>query len=182
LVSHKGSVTVRPSDTGETETIIAARPSKEAIRGTTVLFRQLASAEEPVSYDNVRKLIGRRIHELAEARQEERKEYQRRWNRAHRQLNARSLVAMADRKALQEMGGHPSLPVPGEDDKPQELLSLFQYGDLIHWGRHAGALKTLTGDDLSYNYAVMSFLQAMIQLSHFYLGYSLLIRRAVTDS
>ncbi len=71
------------------------------------------------------------------------------------------------------------MPVPGEDVKPQELLSLFQYGDLIHWDRHAGALSALAGDDLLYKYATMHFLEVVIQLSHFYLGYSLLVARAM---
>lgn len=180
VLSHDGGFTVTVEE-GK-ERIEANFPPKEAIRGTAVLFRQLASAEEEASYRKVRKAIGRRIHEVADERQDEREDYQRSWNRAHGQLQANLLTAMVDRKVVRQQSGHESVPVVGEGVGPQELLSLFQYGDLIHWGKHAAALRTLAGDDFAYTRAMYDYLSVVIQLSHFYLGYSLLVARALARS
>lgn len=180
VLSHDGSLTFKVTD-GE-ETVEANFPPKEAIRGTAVLFRQLASSEEEASYARVRKVIGRRIHEVGDERRDERDDYQRAWNRVHGRLNANLVPALADREAIRLQGGHRSVPVVGEDVKPQELLSLFQYGDLIHWGKNAAALKVLAGDDFAYNRAMFDYLTVVIQLSHFYLGYSLLVARAIVRS
>lgn len=178
VLSHDGGMTVRITG-GNTEQVETSFPPKEAIRGTAVLFRQLASSDEEASYSKVRRAIGRRIHEAIDDRRDERQEIQVRWNRAHGQLHAGLLTAMADRRALELSGAHPSVPVPREDVKPQELLSLFQYGDLIHWGKNAAALRNLAGDDFLYNSAMMEYLSVVLQLSHFYLGYSLLVSRAI---
>lgn len=177
VLSHDGGIAVHV-DQGQ-ERVEVDFPPKESIRGTAVLFRQLASAEEEASYSKVRKVIGRHIYELDDDRRDERKEWQARWNGAHGQLQARLLIAMADREVIRRQGGHATVPVVGEEVKPQEILSLFQYGDLIHWGKHASALKTLAGDDFAYNRALYDYISVVIQLSHFYLGYSLLVARAL---
>jgi hypothetical protein len=177
VLSHDGRITFTVTD--GRETVEVDFPPKEAIRGTAVLFRQLASSEEEASYAKVRKVIGRRIHEARDERRDERDDYQRAWNRVHGRLHAGLVSAMADREAIRLQGGHESVPVVGEDVKPQELLLLFQYGDLIHWGKNASALRTLAGDDFAYNRAMFDYLTVVIQLSHFYLGYSLLVTRAI---
>ncbi|MCX4748078.1 hypothetical protein OG455_21605 [Kitasatospora sp. NBC_01287] len=179
ILSHSSGVSINMSD--GVEAVIADFPAKEAIRGTTVLFRQMASAQEPASYSQVRKIIGQIAHQHHDEHRDQRLELQRLWNRAHGQLNSRLLTAMADRKALELMGAHPNLPVPGEDVKPQEVLSLFQYGDLIHWDRHAEAFQEVANDDFQHKWQTLKFLSVMTQLSRFYLGYSLLVARAVGD-
>lgn len=123
VLSHDGGLTFRVED-GQ-ERVEPNFPPKEAIRGTAVLFRQLASSEEEASYSKTRKIIGRRIYELADDRRDERQESQVRWNRAHGQLQGGLLTTMVDRKIVALHGGHASVPVVGEDVRPQELLSLF---------------------------------------------------------
>ncbi|WP_371480695.1 hypothetical protein [Kitasatospora sp. NBC_00315] len=179
VLSHSSGVSINMND--GVEAVVADFPVKEAIRGTTVLFRQMASAQEPASYSQVRKIIGQIAHQHHDEHRDQRLELQRLWNRAHGQLNSRLLTAMADRRALELMGAHPNLPVPGEDVKPQEVLSLFQYGDLIHWDRHAEAFQEVANDDFQHKWETLNFLSVMTQLSHFYLGYSLLVARSVGD-
>ena len=89
------------------------------------------------------------------------------------------LTAMADRKVVERMHGSPLVPVPGENVRPMELISLFQYGDLIHWDKRRDAMSALIADDFKHKWATFQFLEVVIQLSHLYAGYSILARRAL---
>lgn len=179
LLSYGGGLQVRVEN-GE-ESITADEPPREAIRGCVVLFRQMTSEEEPASYSAVRKIIGRAIHDARDEHFDQRDEWQRRWNRARAALMGGLLTSMADRKVVNAMHGANSdqMPVGGEDVRPTELLSLFQYGELIHWGKNREALGELMKDDFMHKWQMFHFLEVVIQLSHFYLGYSVIVRRAL---
>ncbi|WP_406399585.1 hypothetical protein OH805_11080 [Streptomyces sp. NBC_00879] len=157
--------------------ITAEFPAREAIRGTTVLFRQLFSNEERASYNTVRKLIGRRVHDCKDAESDRRAEMQKRWNGAHGQLRAYLLTFLTDRKVCDASGWKAELP--DADVKPEALIKLFQYGDLIHWGDGAEELSRLSSDEFKRAWNTMHYLTALTQLSHFYLGYSLLTKSAI---
>lgn len=176
ILSHDTSMTVSFEADGEPE-IIANFPKKEAIRGAAVLFRQLNSTEERACYAKVRNIISRHVNELGDEHRDQRKEWHVRWGRAAGKLNAHLLTAMADRKVLEQMGAHRDSPVVGEDVSPTSLISIFQYGDLIHWGRRGEEHKALMEQDsFLAQRDQMNYLESVIQLSHFYLGYSLLVR------
>jgi hypothetical protein len=160
-------------------TVEADEPPREAIRGTVVLFRQISAEDETASYSRVRKIIGRRIHETRDEYADQRNEWQRRWNRTRGSLMSELLTAMADREAIRRMGGAETVPVPGEDVSPAELFSLFQYGDLIHWGDRRHAIGALMADEVIYRLRAFQFLEGVVQLSHFYIGYSVIVRRAL---
>lgn len=183
VLSHNGGVTVnlKRADDGSTkQTVTAQFPPREAIRGTTVLFRQLYSTEERASYTTVRKIIGRRIHECADADRDRRNETQKRWNKAHGQLRAYLLTFLADRAACEAQGWATAM-IPNVDVKPEAVIKLFQYGDLIHWGDGAEELGELSKDEFHHAWNTMHYLETVIQLSHFYLGYSLLAKAAIDD-
>lgn len=180
VLSHATRVKVswkQAEDGTQEESITADFPTREAIRGTTTLFRQLFSPEERASYNAVRKVIGRRIHENDDTSRDQRVELNKAWNGAHGKLRAYLLTALADRKVCNTQGWQTELP--DENVKPEEIIKLFQYGDLIHWGRGAEELSKLSHDDFTRAWNTMHFLSVMTQLSHFYLGYSLLARKAV---
>jgi len=121
--------------------IIRGGPPAEALRGTTVLFRQLASNDEPASFLKVRKIIGKHVHETSDAQRGKREELHTAWKRAHAGLREGLLRTTADLKVANAI--HWNQPVGGEDVRPQHVLSLFQYGDLIHWDRHAADFEVL---------------------------------------
>ncbi|MEV3949792.1 hypothetical protein [Streptomyces halstedii] len=182
ILSHATRVQVnwKKNEAGEQEEVITADfPSREAIRGTTVLFRQLFSTEERASYNAVRKMVGKHIHATVDDFRDQRLEMQKSWNGAHGKLRAHLLTAMADRKVCDARGWKATLP--NESIKPEEMIKLFQYGDLIHWGRGAEELSKLSGDEFNKAWNTMHFLTVMAQLSHFYLGYSILARKALGD-
>jgi hypothetical protein len=186
VLAHRGGIAVR--DTGEGVMVTSDLPTKEAMRGTDVLFRQIQSSEEPASYAKVRKIIGRRIHEAPDdGHRDRRQEWQRRWRAAHGRLNTYLLTYLADAKALGWPDAHLSNPPaarsklderPGEDVKPMLVLSLFRYGDFIHWGDRREDFALLAQDDHGLNFAYMDYLEVLLQLSHFYIGYSVLAAAA----
>ena len=183
VLSSSGGVTVnlKRADDGRTQQTVSAEfPPREAIRGTTVLFRQLYSTEERASYTKVRKIIGRRIHECADKDRDHRDEMQRRWNKAHGQLRAYLLTFLADRTVCEARGWATNM-IPNADVKPEAMIKLFQYGDLIHWGEGAEELSRLSEDEFNQAWNTLHYLETMIQLSHFYLGYSLLAKAAIGD-
>jgi hypothetical protein len=183
VLSSNGGVTVniKRGDDGSThETVTANFPPREAIRGTTVLFRQLYSTKERASYSAVRKLVGRRIHECADTDRDRRDQTQKSWNKAQGQLRAYLLTFLADRAACEAKGWGTAM-IPNADVKPEEVVKLFQYGDLIHWGEGAEAFGKLSEDKFNHAWNTLHYLETMIQLSHFYLGYSLLAKAAIGD-
>ncbi|CAL9296414.1 hypothetical protein SUDANB52_02536 [Streptomyces sp. SudanB52_2052] len=72
--------------------------------------------------------------------------------------------------------------LPNADVKPEALVRLFQYGDLIHWGEGAEELGHLSNDEFNHAWNTLRYLEIVIQLSHFYLGYSLLAKAAISQS
>ena len=85
ILSHDTHMTAEfegDSDEDGEPKISASFPTKEAIRGAAVLFRQLNSPDERASYSKVRKIISRHVNELADEHRDQRKEWQVRWGRA----------------------------------------------------------------------------------------------------
>ncbi|CAL9609650.1 hypothetical protein [Streptomyces sp. SudanB52_2052] len=184
VLSSRGGIRLsvqRAPDGSQKEKLTAEFPPREAIRGTTVLWRQLYSNEERASYTKVRKIIGRRIHDTLDSERDRRDEVQRRWNRAHGQLRAYLLTFLADRTVCEARGWSTDM-LPNADVKPEALVRLFQYGDLIHWGEGAEELGHLSNDEFNHAWNTLRYLEIVIQLSHFYLGYSLLAKAAISQS
>ena len=177
VLSYGGGIYFSTKD-GRTD-YSADLPPREAVRGTVVLFRQLAADNEPASFTKVRGIVGRRVHEERDEWSDQRSEWQRRWVRARAALLGGLLTSMVDRKVIEQQGWSPDLPVPGDGVRPLELISLFQYGDLIHWGEKREEMGALLGDDFKHTWTTFQFLEVLIQLSHVYAGYSILVRRAL---
>lgn len=178
VLSHGGGLRLEMND-GK-GTLTADQPPREAIRGTVVLFRQMTAEAEPASFSAARKIVGARIKQVKDEHFDQRDEWQRRWVRARAALMSGLLTTMADRKAIRQRGGSDDVRVVGEDIRPAELLSLFEYGDLIHWAdKRRDAMNALIADDFDHKMQTHNLLEVVIQLSHVYLGYSVLVRRAL---
>jgi hypothetical protein len=187
LLSHKVSLKLNwtnSEDGTQTEKITADFPPRESVRGTTVLFRQIYSNEELASYNAVRKIIGRRAAEQGDEHRDHRTEMQKRWNGAQGKLRAYLLTYLADKMvhdSLKTSGQPDGLALPGHDVKPEAIIRLFQYGDLIHWGSGAQEMGELTQSEFLLKWNTMHYLEVVTQLSHFYLGYSMIARKAIGD-
>jgi hypothetical protein len=178
LLSYNGGFTLSWKQGDDAPRVETDAPPVEVIRGVCATFRQVASDNELASYTSVRKIIGAAIEVQDDEHRDQRREWQKRWNRARGQLNMFSLKYLAESKIHAELG-HRS---PGEsatdaDARPLALIKKFQYGDLLHWGDTRDDLEDLQQDAVQYAIAFHQFLTSVIQLSHFYLGYACIASR-----
>jgi hypothetical protein len=174
--NYQVTVNVDQEDGQQRERHVRDLPSDELMAGYAVSFRQLYSDDEPASWQKVRNLLGRRSHEVRDEHTDQRLEWLTRWRRAHGRLLATDLGVLVGQK-LEERGRYAG-PYPGEDVSPTLLISQFQYGDLIHWGRHAAFLDQLAQDPTSEALMIMRFLKCCTALCHIYFGMAVMIEAA----
>jgi len=68
-------------------------------------------------------------------------------------------------------------------EKPAELISLYNYGELIHFGKERQRLKEMVGGGpFEENWTKMEFMISVAGFSHFYLGFAELIEAALEES
>jgi hypothetical protein len=178
LISGTGSVKISVPAPNAEPKIVTDLPSSESVTAATTLFRQLHAKDENASFHVVSTVLGREIQLERDELFDERSEMFRAWKSCSGKIQARRLSAMVARKAIASQGGHPSVPVPFEDESPIWLISLFEYGDLIHWGDKREKHEALMQEPVLRELAQMRFLESVTDLSHFYFGYSLLLRAA----
>jgi hypothetical protein len=178
LLSAAGSVTISVASSDSDPSIVTDLPSSESITAATTLFRQLHAKDEKASFHVVSSILGKQIHIDHDEHSDQRLEYLKVWKSCYGKIQARRLAAIVARKAIANQGGHPSVPVPFEDESPTFLISLFEYGDLIHWGEKRDKHRALMQEPVFRELAQMRFLDAVTDLSHFYFGFSLMLRAA----
>jgi hypothetical protein len=78
-------------------------------------------------------------------------------------------------------GGPPPqvLRDPGQPLNPAEIINLFNYGELIHFGPHSEEYDKLAEDPELEAIQHNNFKQAMLGLIHLYFGFSEVIRSAI---
>lgn len=181
LLNHKGGLTINViNDTG---TVTVDQPPKEALRGFAVLFRQIHSdAKEPASYKVVKAILSRASFSAKDGNENTRESALREWARARPQLLQRSLSDICETKIQIARGATPEFAAIEREFSPIELISLFNYGEYIHWGDKRGAHAALFQDEISGALNEFYFQAAIIGLSHFYLGFSKLLETAFEET
>jgi len=186
-------VTRRPDGTFDEEVESRFYPSKEITRGFSVLFRQFYSDDDQAASFQAMQRILRRLNDtLKDDDHEDRLKYLKAWGRAQGRLRGYSVKVLV-RKQLSDNGrwtmdyGLWTMEkVPGEDGIPPErLIKMYNYGDLIHWGKEAEATEAVSlwqADPFLGPYQQLNFLEAVTGLAHIYMGFSLLIRAARGES
>jgi hypothetical protein len=149
----------------------------EVIRGASVLFRQLY-ADDSGSYRSVLSIVSKAHRTTQDRFTDQRADWLGVWRPVHGKLLQQRIEAIVARKSLRAQGAHESIPVPFENESPSELLSIFFYGDLIHWGESRPKHDSLIRDPLMQDLRKLRFLEAMIGLAHFYLGISVMLTTA----
>ena len=179
VLSNRGTTTIRFTTTGVTAEAVDP-PSREALRGTGVTLRQFFSNDEKASFLIVRNLLGKLIAKDGGIHHAKRREIQKAWSRAHGQLRGGSLLALADHIGATRSGF--CLP-EGEADRdhvrPEQVLSMFYYGDHIHWSGESKALEAYKSDAVIGAMADVWLLETINQLGHFYLGYGKIVESAL---
>lgn len=155
-------------------------PPKEILRGFAILFRQLHS-DDPASYGVVKTILASSIRQEDDVVSSAGLDYIRQWSRARAKLLQFTLTEIVQMKALQAEWPNSPVPFPENSHTPSELISMFQYGEYIHWGdkreQHAAILRMPVFAKL----LEFKFHDVQIGLSHFYLGYSKLAEAALRE-
>jgi hypothetical protein len=153
-------------------------PPSENVRGFSVLFRQFYSNDEAASFQSVQRLLRGMVRAQSDDDGGAREAYLRSWGRAVAKLRAHQLKVLVGRR-LQRDGLWGPGELPGENESPQTLISVFSYGEDIHWGSQREALAAFDSDPFTGAWQRMNFFDSVAGLAHVFLGFSLLVESAL---
>jgi hypothetical protein len=146
--------------------------NREGSRGVAVTFRQLHSTKERASFDKICSALFKHLKsEPAEVR-DQGQQVVARWREAHNKLQGHSLNQLTRKKMIEEkmIGGE--YVAYAHELPPQDLLSLYLYGDYIHWDGKRVELAEAAKDPVMEGMLRMNFMEAMLVFGHIYLGFA----------
>ncbi len=161
---------------GTAESIESSFPSKEITRGFQVAFRQFYSPKERAAFINVHKVIAASAkNQWAGTDQWDQFLL---WRKAHAKLLSKTLKVLVGEKLF------PNAPdlIPDNDPPfPQQIISAYLYGDLIHYGTQAQDLSALRKTPFDRAWSEFRLADAVFGLAHLYIGFSGAIRAILAD-
>jgi hypothetical protein len=156
-------------------------PADDATLGFAALLRQLFNDSEEASFDRVRKAAGRAAHEdeasdagtiLAA------------WKRAHQTLLSRHLDwlihQLADDAGLLDEDDDPEPRRRRHTQEvitPRELIEVFLYGDMLHWGDGRERLRRWAATPRGHAHMEFEMRNDAHVLAHFYAGFAAIIQQ-----
>lgn len=179
LLNHSGGISFSWSQ-DEGERIEIDNPPMEALRGFSVLFRQIHD-DKNASFKVVSMILERAAAQASDSSKALRQDYIRQWRAARRALMQETLNDIASKKIQQALGASGETLDFGRKHTPLELLSLFNYGEYIHWGDKRQSHASIISDPIGHAFTEFQFHMVMIGLSHFYLGYSIMLEHAFPE-
>ncbi|MFI6161629.1 hypothetical protein ACIA59_16985 [Micromonospora haikouensis] len=178
---EEARIQIRNTPSGRVESVTTQFSAHDVTAGFSVMFRQFFSDSEPASFTTVRNIIGRRNRETSDTNSAAREGVLREWRSAHAKLLNASLNTIALRRHFDETGAT-NTPVQGEGRRsPRETIQIFNYGELIHWGDHRATYDALGVTEVDAALSRMEFLDAIVGLSHLYLGFSIIVDRVLLE-
>lgn len=181
VLSGRNEMTVHvPDESNEQERVETAFSNNEITRGFTVLFRQFHSKEksDPARFVRVQEILRHANDAASDADVVERRRQLEAWRKARASLLQENLKVRVGQKLRDEQRMPSGIPGEGQMS-PTNLISAYQYGDLIHWGDQRSTLAVVRGDPFQEAHQRMSFLEAVAGLAHVYIGFSLVVRSAL---
>ena len=176
---HPSGVTVNVLNGGLEEQIGRSFPPRENVRGFSVLFRQFYSDEEAASFKKAQSKLGQLNQQTGDSSVDLRRDYLRSWGRAAGRLRGYSLKLLVA-KRLEELGKigpgpHANEHLPG----PEMLISIYNYGDDIHWGEKRQQVAAWDASPFDSAWTRMACFEAMAGLARIYLGFAQLVDAAL---
>jgi hypothetical protein len=145
--------------------------------GLAALLRRCDSPQEPANFDRVRNILAAANDASSDSDMPRRTEHLRAWVGARRRLRLKSLNQLVREKLVKE--GLRAFEYD-EEHSPQYLLSLYSYGDLLHWDAAKGeTLARFETDPFVDGDRRLAYLEAASALAHLYIGFGELARAAV---
>jgi hypothetical protein len=156
-------------------------PPKEILRGYAILFRQLHSKQDEASYEVVKNILAFSLKREDDAVRSLGLDYIRQWSRARAKLLQFSLMEIVQMKVLQAERPGSDVPPPENTHTPSELISMFQYGEYIHWGNKREEHAAILQFPVYAKLLELKFHEIQIGLSHFYFGFAKLAEAALRE-
>ena len=182
FVSHRGGLTMNIENGEWThETVVA---DDEVLVGFAVRFRQLhqSSAGDP-HFSTVANILEKHARTETDSAAQDRRDILEKWRKGRAKLLNRNLKNIVAHMVLAaDDCPNPAEHANYEGLNPTELIGLFNYGELIHFGKHSAEYEELAEDDFSHDYKQHAFMVSMLGLVHLYFGYAELIRKAIADA
>lgn len=178
LLSTDGGLSINVVN-GEVKDLNVEGPPKESLRGFAVLFRQMHSDnDEPASYTVVKNILGTASRSADDGLADTRLDFIKRWNGARAKLLQFTLTDIARSKLYSARSAQAEFTDIKCEHSPMQLISLFNYGEYIHWGKrrddHRSAFENpVLGALLEFQYH-----ESLVGLSHFYLGFAKVLEAA----
>lgn len=180
VVAHKGGITLN-SDGPGSWSLEVNEADDEATVGFSVRFRQLhsSSAGDP-DFSVVINLLNQYARQFTDDQTQERLDILAQWKKARAQLMNRPLQNIVCRMVL-EKGGCTDIEAHEMygDVEPTQLFNLFNYGELIHFGKHSDNYDKMAAEPDMEAIQQNNFMIAMLGLVHLYFGFSEVIRSAI---
>jgi len=187
LLGANDSVRIDIPDFGGGEHVYTELSEPDVTAGFMVLLRQCYADGDEASFSKVRKILERRLYEAGDTSS---LAVLKMWRKAHARLNANTLEELVQEQLivdgkmpaqLQRPDGQMESPVVRSPASPAELLRTFWYGDQVHWGSTREALAAIQADPFESGMWELAARAAACDLAHLYLGYALLVERALSS-
>ena len=144
--------------------------------GFAVLLRQCDSPKERADFERVRNLLWVKSQSEPDDSHAERLRQLTAWGAARKQLKVKSLNQLLRDKLARD--GLPAFQYQ-EEHSPTTLMSLYNYGDLIHWDKKATVIAQFETDAYIESDRRLAYLDSASGLAHLYIGFAELARSAV---
>lgn len=178
VVAHKGGITLK-GEHGNWDLEVNETKDEETV-GFAVRFRQLHenSTGEP-DFSATINILEKYTRQFTDEHTDTRKNILQHWRKARAQLMNRPLQNIVARMVL-EKDNCPNIDdfAMYNDVNPAEIINFFNYGELIHFGKHSDEYDKLAEDPKLEAIQHNNFKQAMLGLIHLYFGFSDVIRSA----
>lgn len=171
---------VRKDDSTGAEHVKTAFGPKDSHAGLSILLRHCDStaSKDGARFARVTEILidgASRVQEPAQ--QIDPTATVERWREAVTTLHRQSLDQCVRDRLVAERGW--KVYDYREHHRPDYLLRVYDYGDLLHWGHQTDELAKLEEDEMLAAYNRHSFLEAMVGLAHLYIGFGELVRAAM---
>ena len=146
--------------------------------GFAGLLRQCDSTKERASFQGVRGILTQRADAVRDDMREGRLAHLKAWRDAAKKLRLKSLNQLIRDRLVADEGLHAF--AYDEEQSPEHLLGLYNYGDLIHWDSDKSAIVAeFERDPYIESDRRLAYLDAASGLAHLYIGFAELARTAV---
>lgn len=179
VVAHKGGITMS-GESGKWRMEVDATEDEETV-GFSVRFRQLhsSSAGDP-DFAVVSNVLNKYARQFTDEQTDKRLAILEQWRKARGKLMNRPLQNIVCRMVL-ERDNCPDIEQHEMygDVKPTDLINLFNYGELIHFGKHSADYDEMAEEPDQEAIQHNNFMISMLGLVHLYFCFAEVIRSAI---